>query len=56
MVLIVGDEAIYSKLSTLECKIFMQMLPQGTFLLSGSWKKKENLTALLSGEKILPCS
>ena len=32
MVLIVGDEAIYSKLSSLECEIFMQILPQSTLL------------------------
>ena len=69
MVLIVGDEAIYSELSTLECKIFMQILPKGT-LLPGEKKKiqekimhcsreeKENQTAsreknLFSGEKII---
>ena len=51
MVLIVGDEAIYSELSTLECKIFMQILPKGT-LLPGEQKEnpRENY-ALLSGGK-----
>ena len=32
MVLIVGDETIYSELSTLECEIFMQIMLQGTLL------------------------
>ena len=60
MALIVGHKAIYSELSTLDCKIFMQMLPPGVVLSSENESiclalRKENL-ALLSEGKILPCS
>ena len=57
MVLIVGDEAIYSELSTLECEIFMQILPQGTLLQEKkgqfclALKRKKDNSALLSGGK-----
>ena len=48
MVLIVGDEAIYSKLSTLECEIFMQIRPKGMYLAPRRKKKIQ--------EKIMHCS
>ena len=49
MVLIVGDEAIYSELSTLECKIFMQILPQGTLLPGEKKLNPRDNSALISG-------
>ena len=51
MVLIVGDEAIYSELSTLECEIFMQILPKGTLLPGEKKENQRENSAILSGEK-----
>ena len=49
LVLIVGDEAIYSELSTLECKLFMQILLQGTLLPGEKRKIQEKI--LLGGKR-----
>ena len=51
MVLIVGDEVIYSELSTLECEIFMQILPKGTLLPGEKKENQRENSAILSGEK-----
>ena len=51
MVLIVGDEVIYSELSTLECKIFMQILPKGTLLPGEKRKSKRKLCIALRRRK-----